>query len=322
MSKYSVVWLVETVALCAVNCYGIITGYNYYGRSIKFDKILRLYLQVIFYSVGITLIYWLLCGNVNANMLFRSVMPILSTCYWYVTAYFGMLIFVPAINSFVLTSNRLILNITLSEIFVLLSTLPVIFGVDPFRLNRGYSAFWLLILYFIGAYIKKYNIKNISYVKYYACIVLVSWLSKVCTEVLMFYSIGSTKPINIFLKYTSPTILIAAIFLVIAFNDIKISSIKQRKLIGYLAPTTLGVYLIHEHPLIRASIVKNSMLEFVDLNVVVLIFVIFFVALITFLLCSCIDSIRNKLFVYFKVAALFDGISSFIKGKFLTILCK
>lgn len=57
-----------------------------------------------------------------------------------------------------------------------------------------------------------------------------------------------------FYMYNSPTILLASIALFIFFLNLKINSDKIKNLIQYIAPSTLGVYLIHEHPLIRSQL--------------------------------------------------------------------
>lgn len=315
LSTESIVWLLEAGALCAVNCYGILTGYNLYGVGIKLNKIICLYLQIIFYSAGITFVFYYTNISIGTPILIKSVFPILCTCYWYITAYFGTLFFVPMVNNFVSNSSRFTLNIILIMIFSVFSALPTIFGLDPFKINNGYSTLWLLVLYIFGAYIKKYDIKGVIYFKYYVVAVLFSWGSKICMELFIFYVVGNIKNFNMFIRYTSPSIVLAAIFLVLTFNSIKISNKKMEKIIRLLASTSLGVYLIHEHPLIRVSLVKNSMIRFADMTTIELIFVILIIAIIVYLFCSCVDFVRNKLFKYLKINLFVDRICRFIEEK-------
>ena len=46
----------------------------------------------------------------------------------------------------------------LIALIIIFSVLPVIFNTDPFIIKAGYSALWLMILYLIGGYIKKYGL--------------------------------------------------------------------------------------------------------------------------------------------------------------------
>lgn len=55
--KYTVCWFLECLAFCAVNCYGIISGYVCYSEEKKkfhYRKYIMMWLQVWFYCVTIT----------------------------------------------------------------------------------------------------------------------------------------------------------------------------------------------------------------------------------------------------------------------------
>ena len=54
---YYAAWFLETCAYCAVDCYGLISGYVGVNGSSGPPRLLELWLQVFFYSFGITLLY-------------------------------------------------------------------------------------------------------------------------------------------------------------------------------------------------------------------------------------------------------------------------
>ena len=56
---------------------------------------------------------------------------------------------------------------------------------------------------------------------------------------------------NIFYAYNAPFTIIGAIGLFLAFRNMRIPSEKAGKLINSLAGLTFGVYLLHEHVLLR-----------------------------------------------------------------------
>lgn len=60
--KYWILWLMETMAYCAVNCYGLISGYVGYGKKFKLRNIIQLWIEVIFYSVSISIAFKLFYG--------------------------------------------------------------------------------------------------------------------------------------------------------------------------------------------------------------------------------------------------------------------
>ena len=97
--------LLETAAYCAVNCYGLISGYVGVQRRFRYSGALALWLRVAFYTLGITAVFaCLMPGSVNGDRVLRAFFPVLFRQYWYVTAYFGMCLFIPFFN---LLLNRL-----------------------------------------------------------------------------------------------------------------------------------------------------------------------------------------------------------------------
>ena len=97
--------LLETAAYCAVNCYGLISGYVGVQRRFRYSGALALWLRVAFYTLGITAVFaCLMPGSVNGDRVLRAFFPMLFRQYWYVTAYFGMCLFIPFFN---LLLNRL-----------------------------------------------------------------------------------------------------------------------------------------------------------------------------------------------------------------------
>ena len=49
--------LLETAAYCAVNCYGLISGYVGVQRRFRYSGALALWLRVAFYTLGITAVF-------------------------------------------------------------------------------------------------------------------------------------------------------------------------------------------------------------------------------------------------------------------------
>lgn len=74
--QYSLLWVLESIVYCAVNCYALITGYLYYGRSFKYSNILRLYFQVAFYGVTIFFLFYFFHPEmVGKKDLIKAVLP-------------------------------------------------------------------------------------------------------------------------------------------------------------------------------------------------------------------------------------------------------
>lgn len=319
LSKYSAAWLLEIAAYCAVNCYAIITGYNYYGTEVKWNKIVELWLQVVFYSLGITILYLALGRGVNSSIWFKSLLPVTSSCYWYVTAYFGMFIFIPMMNIFLESFSKRRLEIVLFSSFIIFSVLPTIFNVDPFKLNRGYSMLWLCLLFIVGGYLRKYNIGNLitpsKALCYYLFSISFTWFSKIGLELITFVFTGKVKYGNVFVKYTSPSIVVAGMFLFIFFMNIDIKNWKLIKFIKVLAPASFGVYLIHLQPLIWRNIVKDFAVSFTKMPCFNMVLLVLGVTMISYLFLSGIELLRLNLFKYLKVKTIVNDFCLCIESK-------
>lgn len=48
--KYNILWILEIMSYCAVNCYALISGFVGVKSKFKYSNILILWLQVVFYN--------------------------------------------------------------------------------------------------------------------------------------------------------------------------------------------------------------------------------------------------------------------------------
>lgn len=303
--KFLLVWFIEIFAYCAVNCYAILTGYNYYGKESRFEKIILFWLQAIFYTVGISLVFWLCGYKVPKDIWFRCFFPITTGVYWYVTAYFGLFLLIPVLNKGLATINNDQLKRYLVVIFIFISILPTIFMKDAYILNRGYSLIWLLFLFILGGAIRKIDIigriSQMKAINLFFISILFTWIWKI------FYGILS-KPLSVkaniadmFIKYTSPTIILSGLFLFIFFSKMNVSNKKVKNIIKLFSPAAFGVYLIHLHPLIWRGIFRGFSVSFLKHNVLVMLGEIFLSALLIYIVCTVIDMIRIRIFNYLNL---------------------
>ena len=160
--KYDVMYLLEGVVYCAVNCFAIISGYGMSMGKTKYNKLISLWLQVLFYSVVLTVIVAVFMpGRVTKSDILKAFFPLMSDRYWYFTSYFVLYLCTPILNRVIndLTKEYYIaFLIGMGLLFVFFS--PV-FG-NYRGLCDGYSFGWLIALYFVGGYIRKYPMNNIS----------------------------------------------------------------------------------------------------------------------------------------------------------------
>ena len=166
--NYTVAWLIEIGALCAVNCYALISGYVGLGAKHKYTGIAMLWLQVLFYNVVITLLVTTLRDDIPVGLstYVKMFLPVTTKPYWYFTAYFALFFVMPCYNCMIEHMPRNQLRMILTVIVVLFSVVPTMIESDLFDLVGGYSFVWLSLLYILGGYFRKYHVlenKTLSY---------------------------------------------------------------------------------------------------------------------------------------------------------------
>jgi len=145
---------------CAVNIFGIITGFVGYteeDRPLKLKNYLRLWGEVVFYNLLLTVLtLWLRPGSARVSSLLFSFFPLLSNKHWYFTAYTGVFFFIPFLNAAIRGCENRKLLILLALIVLGFTTLETYLGL--FVCNGGYSFTWLMMLYIVGAILRKTDI--------------------------------------------------------------------------------------------------------------------------------------------------------------------
>lgn len=321
-SSYYPVYLMQNAAFCAVNCYALVSGYLMLGKEIKPSRITELWFEVFFYSVSISAIMMIVYRDLfSARNIVYAVTPIISNQYWYMTSYFMMYLFVPMMNKFADAANKKVFTATIVVILVL-TTGSLMIKQDGFRLNDGYSPIWLMIMYLVGAYMKKFNV-GAKMKKWLALLLYV--ISSLCSFILCVFS---NKLLKImlgndisYLSYTSPFVVLSAIFLFIFFSKLKFGK-KTEKLINYITPAALGVYLIHTHPLVFNKLMKDIAMPLVNHGTAAMIFGSVAMALAVFIICIVIDLLRIQLFRLIRINALckkLDGVFNSKKKKTIEI---
>lgn len=287
-NQYRFTWLLEIAAYCAVNCYALISGYVGVHSRFRISRIALLWLQIVFYTVLITILFSLFQPNsIPLQYWINAFFPILHDQYWYLTSYFGMCLFVPIMNLALNTFNKKHLTLLVVSFFLFFITIPAIIQQDLFMVQHGYSVIWLCILYLIGGYLKKFDI--LAHVRpffgllLYICAVLITWI---------LHHTGYTH----FVDYSSPTIFLSGLGLFVFFSTLKINNIYIQKIITFLTPTTLGIYIIHANPLIAWRLLADRTIIYLTQKTIILIPLVLVTAFGIYSICTIIEITR--LFVF------------------------
>ena len=307
--RYETLWLLETLAYCAVNCYALISGYVGLHSKFKISNIIGLWLQAAFYSVLVMVIFSVAVpGSVNADIVKRAFFPVASFQYWYFTAYFALFFFTPFLNHLILTLPRQRAKQLVFTLVLLLSVLPTLWHEDLFGTNVGYTPVWLAALYLLGAYVKKYETGRKrsagKLLLWYLFFCVLSWAVHWALESLTLQKTGEAQLGKYLTEYTSPTILGAALALFLLFSNLNITSAFAKRCIGMLSPHAFGVYLIHTTPLIWVYLLYDRFAFFADHSTKVCVLMVLGTASAIYLACTAIDALRLGLFRLLHVRQL------------------
>lgn len=304
--EYYLFWILYVLSLCAVNCFAISTGYIMIQKKLKLRQIFALWFQVAFYSILLTLFISLFyTSEITIDNLLRAFFPVIREQYWYVSCYIGMIVFVPFLNNLI---NKLSLS-NLTKLVIIgvfmFTILTTISRIDVFKLNNGFSPAWLMMLYIIGAWIKKSNIENRISMKLaiagYIISVGITWLSKILIVSVTETFIGKQVSGEILFKYTSPTVLFAGFFLFLACIQIKVNNKKIKMLLRKIMVSNFSVYLIHDHLLVRNHITSNLSFFETKNSLFISIMLVIIFSITIYITCILIDQVRVWLFKKIRI---------------------
>lgn len=286
--QYNMAWTLEIATYGCVNLYALVSGYVGINSKFKPSRVLSFMAEILFYTLLITLFFQIKYPSlVNGKVWFKAIFPVMNQEYWYVTAYFGLLIIMPFLNAGLKNIDNKYLVVFSIASMLYFSLFPILFKSGAFNLGAGYSLIWLLILYIFGGAIRRLNLERIP--PYIGVIIYI-------LMVVITYNIPDSR----YVDYTSPTILLGSIGLLLSCVRIKINNKKPLKFIlKLLGEATLAVYLIHVHPLIwnkyiNDFAVKLHMTE--NPSVVLLFFKIMLAGLVILVFGLVVDIVRIYLF--------------------------
>lgn len=309
--RHWVVWGIYVFCFCAVNCYALISGYLMWNKHPNIARLLGIWVQVVFYN--------LVCVAVGAFQFdaaldWKSILtyffPITSYTYWYISSYFGLMLFVPMLN---VALERLDQH-TMRSIFgigLLMIFLNMFSHEDAYHLSGGYSLLWLMVLYLLGGYFAKYrSIEKLGLRKSVLLFVVsisVTMIWKVIFEYCNTYTSWSF-PCDLLISYTSPTIILAGIAVFSFFSKVK-SPKAVTKAVKSIGTATLGVYIIHENPIIRYNLVASIGYPLISFHTYTMVPALLGITLAVFIVCTLIELVRAWLFRVCGVNRLLEKVA-------------
>ena len=242
-----------TYAMCqvCVNIYIMLSGYFMVKSKFRLQKLVTLWMETVFYGLVLRIVF-MLTGEkpFSITSLISCFFPILTGRYWFLTIYVGMYLISPFLNMLINVMDKKrhgLLNVCLFGLMSLWSSIhPSIAGMNS---GGGWGLAWFVALYITAAWFRLYYTPDDKPLRWLAAFVVVPALIAAAQYVLRAWiAIGvASRMVENWFKYDSAPVFIMTISLFVGFLNVNIKNGLLSRMISFVAPMTLGVYLIHAH---------------------------------------------------------------------------
>ena len=254
-------WFLEALCIVTINLYVLISGYFLVEATWKFSRLISLWFQVMFYSLGVPVVCLALgLGEVEQWGLYdwiNVLFPVQMEHYWFITAYVVLYLFVPVLSAGVKKMTKKQHQLVVAGLLLVFSIpksiLPIGIPTDRF----GYDFGWFLCLFVIASYIRMYGIpffsnKRRSFAVYILAIIGILGISFLCA-VLSRKGLPLTYAMDMPYCYNHILVLSASVALFFVFRYIRIPQGRVSNVICKISSYSLGVYLLHENLAVRTK---------------------------------------------------------------------
>ncbi len=307
--------ILYTISSFGLNAFVLITGYFMVSRTeIKLNKFVQVLTQTVFYTVGITTVFFCL-GKASLYEIVVSLNPFAPSRfnYWFVSHYLALMLIQPFLSRLALSLNKTQYTLFLI-ILVILSTEMFPFFPLGYLFSSPWKVWWMICLFFTGGYLRLYMPERFERRT-------VIRLLSITVILLVFIQIVVSLHIN-WIKtggYNTLTEYLYSVLIFLLFRQLRIS--KGMWLVDFISPCVFSVYLIHCHYYVvnHLKMIETNLYQSIQMNNVC--FVLLFCILV-FLFCICIDRLRLLVFKLCRVPEMESKMSEWLKRKIMNFLPK
>lgn len=302
---HAVIDIMSMGGKAGVNCFILITGYFLVKSSFKSRSLVKLLVETFFYSLGILIVFYVIDPNAAGSVnLLKYLLPTSSGLYWFMTNYVALYILSPVINRLLSCLSNSSFGLVVTMGFVLFSVLPTVTTFNPIASNFV----WFVYVYSLGAYMRRMKdastelesgswLNPVLFVKRVgpAICVLVAVVflaaSVVAITYANYYVDGYEGAPRFFMAQNSAVQVVLSLGLFMLFEKM---SVRSNRFVNTVAGATLGVYLIHDNPLVRGWLWPHFDWAF-GRDIVLMLAVGLAAASAVFLICAVVDIVRRYL---------------------------
>ena len=275
-----------------INCFVLITGYFMCKSQITLKKFMKLFLQVMFYKIVISTIFWISSYEpLTLEGLVKTLIPIRTLGTGFTAAFLLFFLFIPFLNILVKNMNEkqhILLLGLVSFTYIFLGTVPF------FSVTMNYVS-WFMVLYIIASYIRLYPKQIFNNTKLWAFVsVVLIIIASLSVIVCAYISKEIDRSLWYYFVQDSNTLL-AVLIGVSTFLFFKNLKMKHHPAINKISATCFGVLLIHANSDTMRRWLWKDVLGNVGMYSSSLLFLHSVLSvLVVFVICSIIDMARIK----------------------------
>lgn len=264
-------------------------------KKFTFKRFFRMWLEVLFYSVLFSFIAWIYGAKFTGRDFLAIWFPIAGNSHGFASGYLAFMLLIPFLQ-------KMTLSLTKKQSGYLACILLYFVVITPlFGTLIGYSKpFYSLILLFMLCFSISYYLKK--------------WEPSICrNQIVLFFIIILISIFRMYMQYLSmanPSLGSKHVFAMLCqlvgdessllnivggyatfffFRNLKF---KNNKIINWIAPTTFGILLMHDHNFFRSVLWNNIVNTSLWWNNKYLIVIILTCSLTIFIIGMIIDKIR------------------------------
>ena len=290
-------YIIKSFCIIGVNLFLLSSGYLLCNREFKRGRIISIWLETIIYSWVIYFVMIIFSGKPSTAITIKSLLPVISIEYWYVTGYIILLFFSTFLNSSINNIGKRWAYRTIFVGLIVFCLLRMAFpqkGLLELGGMQGYGLIWMMFMYFIGGVLRLYPIKMYNrallFAVYFFNSILVFLGNYLCRTNETF------KNYDTFFDYSNLFVVISScsfFLFVLALNNDKNSQLTR--FITFVSKHTISAYIIQEQ--IAFKYVLWTSLCTMIMGYSCLMFYLFAIVIVVLFVvgCAALDYLRNLL---------------------------
>ncbi len=273
----------NSIVFVCVNCFIVISGY--FGIHWKLKGITNYWFQIVFWAF----LTYLICSLFGYHifewngLLKQTGLGMFFMGNWFFTAYLGLYILAPVLNSFVKDSDEKRLGLFLFFFLIFQTIYGYVFKTRG-EFNQGLTTMSFIGFYMIGAYLRRTTLSIFHWKAWKNLAMFLGVGVLLAVSSLITKWLGATKDVY---SYISPFVIIQTVYLFLFCKKLKIE--RGEKLILFFSSSAFAGLLSHSWD---GAGLYHSGLEWIDLNLSFPFFPSLTFIICWFSIAVCLDKIR------------------------------